>query len=165
MSISVSYISQHTITETVEGVNVGSDATYNVTGLNETTTLTSSSTPPVTKYSSFRKTLSAGSGTIDLTSLPDYNGTAAAVTLTGLKPQLIIFRNLSTNANSIKVVAGASNGYDGFGSDFAITLQPGDSWRFRGNDNSGVTDIASGKKTFDLTGTSSQVLEVQIVAG
>ena len=166
MSISVTYNSQATVVDTLGGGFIDSvDSTVTVNGMNATATLTASTTPPVTAYSAFSKTLSSGSGTIDLTSLPDNNGVAAAVTLNGLKPQVVKLRNKSTNANAITVAKGASNGYTGFGSAFSLTLQPGDEFLWKGNDNSGVTDVGSGAKTLDLTGTGSQVLEVEIIAG
>lgn len=166
MSISVGYVSQVSVVETLEGQYVSSsDATVTTNGMNVTTTLTASTTPPATKYSSGRLTLSSGTGTLNLTSLPDANGVAAAVTFDGLKPQVAKFRNLSTNANAITIAKGASNGYTGFGSAFSMTLQPGDEWTFKGNDNSGVTDVSSTVKNLDITGTGSQVLEFSLVAG
>lgn len=165
MSIVLTEVRTANIQVTIEGVNVGDDDTYNVTGISSSRTLTSATTPAVTKHSSFQKTLSSGLGTIDLTSLPDDQGTAAAVTLNGLKPHSLIFRNLAANANAITVAVGASNGYDGLGASFTITLQPGDEFRYSGTDGAGLTEISSSKKTFDLTGTGSQVLEVQVVAG
>lgn len=166
MSIQVTYASQASIQDSPGGGFIDpNDATITINQMNVSATLTASTTPPVTKYSAFSVALSSGTGSIDLTSLPDNNGVAAAVTFSGLKPQVVKLRNKSTNANSIKVAVGASNGYDGFGSDFAVTLQPGDELLWKGNDNSGVTDVASGKRTFDLTGTGSQVLEVELIAG
>lgn len=167
MSIQVGCVNQISVLDTADGAYVSSgDNTTTVNGLNSTRTLTASTTPPVTKHSAGTLTLSSGSGTLDLTSLPDpVTGVAAVITLNGLKPQEAIFRNKSTNANAITIVKGASNGYTGFGSAFSVTLQPGDSWRFQGNDNSGVTDVGSGAKTLDVTGTGSQVLEFQIVGG
>ena len=166
MSIQVGHVSQCSVVESLEGAYVSSaDGTVTTNGLNTTRTLTASTTPPVTKYSSGRVTMSGGSGSLDLTSLPDVNGAAAQVTLTGLKPQEVIFRNLSTNANAITIAKGASNGYTGLGSSFTITLQPGDKFHWAGNDNSGVTDVGSGARIFDVTGTGSQVLEFLVVAG
>jgi hypothetical protein len=75
------------------------------------------------------------------------------------------FKNKSTNANAITIAKGASNGYTGFGSAFSVTLQPGDEWTFKGNDNAGVTDVGSGAKTLDVSGTGAQVLQFHIVAG
>lgn len=165
MSIQVGYNSQASIVETLEGEYVGSDSTVTTDGLNTTETLTAATDPPVTKYSAFQQALSGGAATIDLTSLPDSNGVAAMVTLTGLKPQVMKLRNLATNANAITIAKGASNGYTGFGASFSLALQPGDEITWKGNDNSGVTDVGSGARTLDITGTGAQVLEVLIVAG
>lgn len=166
MSLAVTYASQVSVTETIENVYVdGNNATVTVNGLNSSADLNASSTPPVTKESAGTLTLSSGSGTLDLTSLPDLNGVAAAVTLTGLKPQVVKLRNKSTNANAMTIAKGASNGYTGFGSAFSVTLQPGDEVLWKGNDNSGVTDVGSGARTLDVSGTGAQVLEFHIVAG
>lgn len=166
MSIAVTYNSQASIVETLEGEYISpGDPTVTTNGLNTTAGLTASTTPPVTKYSAFQKALSGGSGTIDLTSLPDANGVAAQVDFTGLKLQVVKLRNLATNANAITVEVGASNGHTLFGATWEITLQPGDEFLWKGNDNSGVPNVASNNKAIDISGTGSQILEVLLVAG
>ena len=164
MSITVSYNSQLTVVETLEGPYVSSsDSTVTTNGLNTTVERTASTTQPVTKYSAFLKALSGGTGTIDLTSLPDAGGNAGAVTFSGLKLQFVKFINPSTNANAITIAKGASNGHTGLGSSFSITLQPGGEYLWKGNDN--TTDVGGSDKTFDLSGTGSQSLQVELVAG
>jgi hypothetical protein len=163
MSISVTYVSQATVVETLEGEFVGTDDTVTTNGLNTSETLGAGSTPPATKYSAGSKALSSGSATIDLTSLPDANGTAGAVTLTGLKLAVAKFRNKSTNANAMTIVFGASNPCTSLGAAFNVTLQPGEELTYRGKDL--AADIDSTHKTFDVTGTGAQVLEFEFVAG
>lgn len=164
MSISVNYVSQLTVVETLEGAYVGSgDNTVTTNGLNTSATLTSSTTPPATKYSAGTKALVAGAGTIDLTSLPDANGVAGAVTLTGLKLASVKFRNKSTNANPMTIAKGAANGCTALGSAFSITLQVGEEVTYLGKDL--AADISGTDKTFDVTGTGTQTLEFEFVAG
>ena len=79
MSIAVTYNSQASIVETLEGEYISpGDPTVTTNGLNTTAGLTASTTPPVTKYSAFQKALSTGTGTIDLTSLTGANGATVA---------------------------------------------------------------------------------------
>lgn len=165
MSIAATYVSQITVVETGEGVFLGTDNTLTTNGMNRTEGLTGSSGVPVTKYSSFRQALTAGAATIDLTSLPDYNGTPAAVTFLGLKVQMIKVRGKSDNANPITITKGASNGYGlgAAGATFTIPLEPDCEATIYLDDK--APDVAAGAKTFDLTGTGSQVLEVTLVAG
>ena len=165
MSVAVTYVSQITIVETGEGVFLGTDNTLTTNGMNRTEGLTGASAVPVTKYSSFRQALTAGTATIDLTSLPDYNGTAGAVTFLGLKLQMIKVRGKSDNANPITITKGASNGYGlgAAGATFTIPLEPDCEATIYLDDK--APDVAAGTKTFDLAGTGSQVLEVTLVAG
>lgn len=93
--------------------------------------------------------LDAGALTIDLTASP-YSGTDKA-------PLRAFFMNPSQNANEITIAIGASNGYDGFGSAFSITLQPGESVGLESS-----TDIDADQKTLDITGTGAQVLVIQL---
>ena len=165
MSIAATYVSQVTIVETGEGVFLGTDNTITTNGMNRSEGLTGATAVPVTKYSSFQKALAAGVGTIDLTSLPDFNGAAGAVTFLGLKVQMIKVRSKSDNANPITITKGASNGY-GFGAagaTFTIPLEPDCEATIYLDDK--APDVAAGAKTFDLSGTGSQVLEVTLVAG
>jgi len=123
--------------------------------------LKSDSSPPVTCGALFQQALTAGAATIDLTALDGFND--KAVNGTGLRVQLLRVKNPATNANPITVAKGASNGYDGLGAAFSVTLQPGAEATFLTNDAGG--DIAAGNKTLDLTGTGSQALDVEIIMG
>lgn len=163
-TITATVISKVNVTETFVGTYVSTaDATAGFgDALGETLTLNASSSVPATKHAEFQKALSTGAGTIDLTALP---GKTADETIvgTGLKVQAIKFRNLSTNANDISITFGASNPYNLMGSDFKITLKPGQSQLFLGDE--AAPDIGSGAKDIDIAGTGSQILEVAIVMG
>lgn len=163
MTISVAYISQVTVVETIGGAYV-SPGDNTVTSLMTTTaSLASGTTPPATKYSLGALTMSSGAGTIDLTSLPNSDGVAATVTLTGLRLASVKLRNKSTNANAITIAKGASNGCTALGSAFSITLQVGEEMTVLAQNL--ATAVGSGARTFDVSGTGSQVLEYEFVAG
>lgn len=130
-------------------------------GFNISKSLSASTTPPATKTAYFSQAMTDGAATIDLTGLPGTN--AGVVSLSGLKVQSLLLENPSTNANAISIEPGASNGYDIFGSDFKVTLQPGQSALFYGND--ATPDVGSSDKTLDIAGTGTQSLKVGIVAG
>ncbi len=165
-SISLSYNSQLTVVETLNGAYVsGSDNTVTFTGLNESGTLSGSTTPPVTKHAIFSKAMTAGAATIDLTALPGQTADET-IDLSGLKVQALKFKNKSTNANKITIAKGASNGYglNSAGDTWSITLDPNQSvGPFLLDD--AAPDVGSGAKTIDISGTGTQELEIEIVAG
>lgn len=132
-----------------------------VNGGNVSEALTGATTPPVTAHAFGTKAMTAGAATLDLRSLTGLNG--AAVDLNGLKPRAILLCNPDTNANDITVEIGASNGYTGMGAAFSETLKPGESV-LRRFGAAGVA-VSNTVKTLDITGTGTQALEYQIVAG
>src|SRR5690349_16768697 len=71
--------------------------------------------------------MAAGAATIDMTSLLL---NAVAVTFSTLKPRGILVTALTGNGANVTVAKGASNGYDGMGSAFSVTLEPGQSFMF-----------------------------------
>lgn len=158
---------QHTmsVTETLSvGIpDVSASTNANVTHdqWNTTKSLNSGSSPPVTVSASFLATLSGGALTVDLTAMSGTNG--AAVSASGLTPRCIKFQNPSGNANPITIAKGAASGYTGLGATFLLTLQPGQEASFYLAANG--TAVSGGVKTFDLTGTASQALNVIVVAG
>jgi hypothetical protein len=164
-SISVAYAAGVTVTETVGSTpataSSGSNATLVHDQFNKTATLTSSTTPPVTKHAAFEKALAAGTGTIDLTALAGTN--SGTIDGTGLKVQVAYFKAKAANGNPITIDVGDSNGYELSGSAFSITLQPGQEALIYGND--ATPDVASGDKVLDLTGTGTDALQVEIVLG
>lgn len=165
MSVSVDYLARVTVTETIENSVpdvLPANGAIKHDQFNTAKTLNADTTPPATLTASFSKALSSGAATIDLTALTGSNG--AAVDLTGLKVQVLRLLNPIANANNITIAKGASNGFvPAAGSAFNVTLAPGQEITIYGNDATG--DVGSGAKTLDLTGTGSQALKVQIVAG
>ncbi len=123
--------------------------------------LTSATTPNVTAHANGSKALTAGSGSLDLTALTGING--AAVSLDGLKPRAILLENPAANANPITVAKGAANGYTGLGSAFSQVLQPGQKVII--DLGTAGTAVSSTVKVLDLTGTGTQALNYQIIAG
>lgn len=153
--------SQLTVTRTFSGGDVApgnNDITVNQ--LNTSESLSSSTTPAVTKDFDALVTLSGGAATLDLTAITDLLG-LGTVTISGLTPAWVKFVNPSTNANAITIAKGASNGYTGFGSSFSVTLQPGGELLLR----LATVAVSGSVKTLDITGTGSQTLKVQGCAG
>ncbi len=162
MSVSLNYTSKVLATETLEtNVPAANDKQVSHNGYDTTATANGSSTPPVSKCAYFEKALSGGAASIDLTALVGTNG--AAVDGTGLRVQFLKVRNKSASAANITISKGASNGYDGFGSSFSLTLKPGAEALLRSLD--GGTDIGGTNKTLDLAGTGTDVAEVAVILG
>ena len=165
MSVSAAYALTCSVTETFTGPYVDpANPTAGFNGLNTSGTLNASSTVPATKHAADVCTMSGGTGSINLASLPGVTA-EETVNLTGLKVQLVLFRAKSTNANPITEAKGASNGYglNAAGTTFSIVLDPGQvHFAYLGDT---APDVASGARVWDVTGTGAQVLEYQIVAG
>jgi hypothetical protein len=104
------------------------------------------------------------SGTLDLTALPGRTADEV-VDGTGLKLQLLILHNRSTNANKITITKGASNGIGLAASNdtWTLTLSPDQTVGLYLKDAG--PDIDSTHKTIDVSGTGSQVLDYEIVMG
>jgi len=164
MSVTVLYASQITVQEVLE-TNVPAAAatgkTIVHTGYNTSKTLTSATSQPVTKCAIFEQALAAGVATIDLAALVGTNG--AAVNGTGLKVQLVKFKNKAANANVMTFTVGAANGYDLAGAGFSVALQPGQEMQLDLADAS--PDVAAGDKEIDIAGTGEQIAEITIVLG
>jgi hypothetical protein len=120
--------------------------------------LTGSTTPDVTAAAYETVTLSGGAATVDLTALT-LNGDA--VSLSGLKPRAIRFKN--TGANNMTIAKGASNGYDGLGGSFSVTLEPGQAVMF--DLGSAGNAVGGTNKTLDVSGTGTDTLQLSAVAG
>lgn len=103
--------------------------------------------------------LSGGNLTVNLAAVVTNDG--RTVDFTSSKIQFIKLRNKSTNANAMVIANGASNGIDIFGATFSFTLQPGQAVMF--DLNNLCPTVASGDRTFDVTGTGSQILELEAV--
>jgi hypothetical protein len=166
VSVSVAFVSNLATTQTLEGDFISSaDSTVTINGLDENgTTYTASTSVPVTKATAYEIALSSGTATIDLTAL---EGLTPEETIdgTGLKVQFVKFKNKSTNANIITVVKGASNGYglDASGTAFTLVLSPGQSATYSLNE--AAPNVAAGARTWDVTGTGAQVLQMHVILG
>jgi len=165
MTVTATYKSEITAVETIDGTAApfaaSSDKTITHNGLNTNLTLASNSSQPVTTQVSSEVALVSGAKTLDLTALVGTN--SGAISFSGLKVQLAKFKNKSTNANTITLTIGASNGYALLGAGWEITLQPGQEATFFLNEQ--APDVGGSAKTIDVTGTGSQVLQMQLVAG
>jgi len=163
MSVEVTYESKVTVKETLEANidSLGSDKSITHTQFNTAQSLTGSTTPPVTKVAAAVVALDAGAKTIDLAALTGTNG--VTVNGTGLKVQVLKFKNKSDSANEMSIEPGESDGYDLGGSDMKVTMQPGQEVTIYGNDAS--PDIGASDKELDLAGTGAQECELMIVMG
>lgn len=121
----------------------------------------SSSSVPVTDIVAIKKTMSGGAGTVDLTSLTGTLG--ESVSLSGKKVQAVIFKNPAANADAITITDGASNGHELMGDGWKIILSPGQQFGWDGAEAS--QDVDGTHKTWDLSGTGAQYLQILIVAG
>lgn len=129
--------------------------------LNQSLTLTTGGSVPITVIAAFNQALTVGAATIDFTSLTGTNG--ATVSGSGLKLQVAIFLAKSTNANALKIANGTSNGYNGWGSDFAVTLDAAQWVMLYGKDLE--ADVDGTHKTLTLSGTGSQSVDVLLLFG
>jgi hypothetical protein len=122
-------------------------------------TLTPSTTVPATKVCANQFALVAGAKTLDLTALVGTNG--VAVDGTGLKVQVIKFKN--TGTNPMTFAQGGSNAYQLGGANWSQRLLAGQEWIHYGHDLN--PDISSTVKNIAVSGTGTETFEVIIVMG
>ena len=148
------------VTEILGGDDVpaGSQIIHNQ--YDDNITLTASSTPNITGAAFETIAMSAGSTSIDLTSLL-LNGTA--VSFSGKKLRTLKIKALPGNGANITIVKGASNGYTGLGSSFNIVLKPGQAFEFY--DAGAGTAVSSSVKTLDVTGAGTDGFQLSATAG
>ena len=163
MSVIVTQSNIITVAETLE-TNADSSTTANsvITHSEFNTasqTLTSGTTPPVTKTANFIQTLAGGVATVDLTALEGTNG--ATVTGSGLKVQFLRVKNLGAAVVTVKF--GAANPYLLAGAAWTVILSQNQVFTWEGND--ATPDIAGGAKDIDLSGTGSETQEWTVVMG
>ena len=143
-----------TVPHTLDGSPVNSSGTL--------VDLTPSTTPPVTKVWSDRRTLGGTTETLDLTSLTGFAG--LAVDLTGLKIVGIYIKAAdANNAAGLQVEPGSSNGLNVFGTSGLVIVPPGGcegSYK-----KAGGPTVGSGAKTVKVTGTAADVYTIVILAG
>lgn len=163
MSVTAAMKIQMNVTETIgtdaAGYVAAARNSVQYTGGTKEETLTSSSTPAVTTHAVGTAALSGGAVTIDLRALTGLNG--VAVDLNGLKPRYILLSN--TGANAMTVAQGVTNGYTGLGTSATFVIPAGCRWLMEFGSNG--TAVSASVKTLDITGTGSQELDYEIVAG
>jgi len=146
---------EETISEDALSTSVTHDG-YNLSGVS----LTSATTPPVTKCSFQDYALSGGTKTIDLTALLGLKNESQDCT--GLKLQFLVFINAASNADMVISGEGA-NGYSlgaartingGTAANYDIMYAP-----------ESLPDVASGAKNLVVTGTGSQSFKLGVVLG
>lgn len=161
MAVSATYVLNVTAIETLAvGVDFAGSKNISHDQLNSSGTLNASSTVPATKVAAFSKALSDGAATIDLTALTGTNG--AAVDFTGLKVQLVKFKNPVGNA-AMTIKFGAANPYNLLGASWTMILLAGQEIALQLND--AAPDVAAGAKNIDISGTGTQTLQCLLVAG
>ena len=157
--MSLSSVRCRMVAEATETLTTGVDSitsptvTHNVLGA--WTTIS-----PATQIAVGTCTMTAGTGSIDLTSLTGVNG---SIDGTGLKLQYAWFKAKSDNANAITIADGARNGYAFLGESFTFDLTASQQAAFFGNDAS--PDVASDEKIFDVTGTGAQAVDYVLILG
>jgi hypothetical protein len=131
--------------------------TINLTALNEgPETLNSTSTPPVSQH--YAKTLTCLGGatpvSIDLTALTDVEG--AAFSGLGKKVQLLRVKTPTTNAGSVTLGPGETDGYELFGTSKSIDVPPGSQIVMYWNDELGdIGEEAAGSGSGSSSGSGS----------
>lgn len=168
-SVSVQYSNLLSTTETIAAA-AGDITTGNGnvlhSGFNQIRTMNASTvTPasaPAAQCAYFKKTLSSGAGTIDLTAAPGTNG--GAINFTGQKIRAAQITAPAGNGAAITITPDASNGYNLFGGSSSITVPPGADLLFFLADGAPV--VGSGAKIIDLTGTgSTDSLNIALIGG
>ena len=158
-TLSLTYVSTINVVETLGDTDLATtDKTITHSGRSSQGTFAAGTTPTISKRAGFSQ---AGSGTIDLRALVGTN--AGAIDGNGLKVQFMKVQNPVTNANVITIAMGGSNGYDGFGASFSLTLSPGAEVLIK--NYSGGSAIGASNKTLDVTATGVQPLLGEIVMG
>ena len=151
-----------TVTKTVETADDAmidsSDARIKAT-LEEALTLNATSTPDCEMEAHGSFAMTAGAATIDFTDLHSFG---ESISFSGKKVRFVVLQNPATNANSITIVEGASNGLSLLGANFSVTLAPGETIAKYLPD--GPT-VGGSDKTIDITGTGSQALRMMAGAG
>jgi len=124
---------------------------------------TGSTSTPVTKNIILTDALTAGTATIDLTSMTD--GVLGTKDFTGLKVQAYKITNPSTNTAALLVEDGATNGYNIFGAATrAVSVLLGQVVASVIPDQ--MADVSATVKTIDLTSTDLDAdYTIELVAG
>lgn len=123
--------------------------------------LVAGSTPPCYSRAGADLAMSGGTATLDLTAAIGLNG--ATVSGATKRVQFAKFAAPAANNLAVTIAQGASNGYDGFGADFSITLEPGAEVLYMLNTAGAV--IGGANKILDITGTTTDAISYEIIFG
>jgi len=154
------------VTETLDNApEAGTATTVTSDAWNQgQTSLTSSTTPPVTKHVA-EEVDPAGSGaattTIDLTDFDDIEGETQDGT--GLKVQILRVRTPSTNTGDVTIGPAGANPYQLFGTGTTVTLPPDSELLFRLTDE--LADVSVTVKNVLISASGSDTAYVQMVLG
>ena len=162
MATAAKFMKLHALLEVTEDLGLSTTVDDSIAQVIEKALeLTAGSTPDVEFVYHGTVAMSGGAATIDLTALTNAKGETIAST--GKKVRAIYIVPTSTNANAITVKVGASNGYTLFGAAWSVILAA-DQYLLA---YLGVSapDVASGVRTIDLAGTTTQSVELLIVFG
>jgi hypothetical protein len=168
-SISVAYVAQLTVTETLGATDdllFASAANRRVIHdqFNQSATMNATSTPAVTKVVSFVQALTDGSATLDLNVLTGTHG--VTIDGAGLKIHAILAQADEDNEGVISFGEGAAAGYKLAGvAGWLMTLTPGATFLWRNSADTG-DDIATGvTDTIDFAGTGTDSMYLTLVLG
>lgn len=169
MPLQATYRGELTIVEpvTVTGLPAASGgATIDVThnGFNTNVAFTTATAPDIELVAVYEKALAAGTGSIDLVTHTGSNG--AVKDFTGKSVRAFKFKAKDTNAGPITLTEGAANGYELLGNAWKVELKPG-------AEVMGVFPlvaqqapvVGAAAKVIDLTGTGTDVVQVELIAG
>lgn len=119
-------------------------------------------TPPAgtkVRVAPYLVTMAAGVASIDLTAC----GPTASVDLSGKKVTLVRLQAKAANGDPITVATGAADGYQVGGQDLSEVLEPGDSAE-KNTSTDNATAVGAAAKIFDVTGTGTDAVYVEIEA-
>lgn len=136
-------------------------------GLNRQGQLKSDSTPKLEKPPAYQKITISGTTTIDLTAVPAARDpTNVTVDMTDKKLIGLQIEAAAANSGNVTVAPGSSNPYPLFGSGNSIIVVPGEliTKTIKGA-ASGHPAVSGTVKTIDVTGTSSDVVEIGLFFG
>jgi Cu/Ag efflux protein CusF len=141
----------------------------NSTSLNKsTTTVPKVDKPPISQ----KITLGAGTTTLDLAAIAALampSGAMRTVDMTGAKLKTLVLRTEpANNVAGVTIAPGGSNPYPMFGAGNAIVLYPDSQLvlTFRNTEPAaGIPAVAGGAKEIDLSGTTADVIHIEMYFG
>lgn len=164
-------LSGQEVFDATEAPSGGSQAarTLTITGRDVSTTLDSTTTPKVEISPIVRKVTISGTTTIDLTSAAGVSLPATAARSIDASAKKLVAVRLScptTNVGAVNVAPGASNPYPLFGTGNDVDIKPGQTLiALISGVASSYPAVSGTVKTLDITGTTNDVLHVEMYFG